>query len=121
MRLVSLGWLMCAMALPGLAQITVGPSVQVSKAHPDRYHAEMGWIADPKNPKRILGGSMMWDPEEGTPHALAYLTDDGGKTWQLTYESHGFSADPAYAFDADGNAYFTYAQVGPDGSVANSH
>ncbi len=98
--------------LSASAQISVGPNVQVSKANSTRSHAQVLVAADPQNAKNLLGCSMI-EPKEPSAqlfNTLAYMSTDGGATWQPSLEvDRGLlgSADPACAFGAKGEAYFS--------------
>jgi hypothetical protein len=100
-------------------KITVGPNVQVSKAHPDLPHYEQRVAADPKDPNRLVGGSMTLVPDmngyngDGGYRVITYSTFDGGMTWEPTLESGDRGADPNYAFGADGKAYSAYIDDAP--------
>jgi hypothetical protein len=100
------------LTLSASAQISVGPNVQVSKANSTRSHAEVLVAADPQNAKHLLGCSMIQPKEPTTQmyNTLAYMSTDGGATWQSSLEvDRGLlgSGDPACAFGAKGEAYFS--------------
>ena len=100
------------LAQSALAQISVGPNVQVSKANSTRSHAEVLVAADPRNPKNLIGCSMI-EPKGPTAqmyNTLAYMSTDGGESWLPSLEvDRGLlgSGDPACAFGPNGEAYFT--------------
>ena len=108
----SLSVIAAVLPLSASAQISVGPNVQVSKANSTRSHAEVLVAADPQNANHLLGCSMI-EPKEPTAqlyNTLAYVSTDGGATWQPSLEvDRGLlgSADPACAFGAKGEAYFS--------------
>jgi hypothetical protein len=88
--------------------IVVGPNVQVSKAFADKAHNEIHVAANPRNPLNLVGGSMVWLPQDSTQTVIAYASFDGGKTWSptLKFDDKLYHSDPAAGFDAEGNAYF---------------
>jgi hypothetical protein len=99
-------------AVSASAQVSVGPSVQVSKANSTRGHAEVLVAADPQNPKNLIGCSMI-EPKGPTAqmyNTIAYMSTDAGATWQPSLEvDRGLlgSGDPACAFGSKGEAYFS--------------
>src|SRR5581483_11527267 len=100
------------------AQITVGPNVQVSKAHEKRAHAEVLIAAHASHPGHLLAGSIIQLPEHGQS-VIAYWSSDNGTTWQPTLEKRAtqggpWFADPAVAFGPDGAAYFAGLRTPPD-------
>jgi photosystem II stability/assembly factor-like uncharacterized protein len=98
-----------------LAQITVGPNVQVSKSRDTIRHAEVVIGADPNNAARLLAGSMMLD---GFISVVAYGSGDAGRTWKLAFEKRGVIqgirfVDPAIAYGPDGSVYFATLGTAP--------
>lgn len=96
--------------LPAFGQqtITVGKNIHVSKAHPDRSHYETQLAADPKDPKRLLGGSIIATLDEQQHKTIVYASFDGGKSWEPTLEVGAdlTSRDPAVFYGPDGTVYF---------------
>ena len=111
-RWLSSLWFLVLMVAVAHGQISVGRNVQVSKANADRTHAEVLLAADPNNPKNLLGCSMI-EPKGPSPqlfNTIAYVSNDGGLTWQPNLEvDRGLlgSADPACAFGSKGEEYFS--------------
>jgi len=104
--LVLLG-LLAVMECSAQSRITVGRNVQVSKSRADRAHFESYLAADPSNSKHLVGGAMIVPagPSQKWYETIAYVSVDGGDTWQPTIESPG-NGDPVTAFGVDGTAYF---------------
>ena len=88
--------------------IVVGPNVQASKAFADKAHGETHMAANPRNPRNLIGGAMVWNKETNLHTVVAYASFDGGETWSATLEFNDgvYHSDPAVAFDAEGTAYF---------------
>ncbi|HKR59762.1 MAG TPA: sialidase family protein, partial [Pyrinomonadaceae bacterium] len=89
--------------------ITVGPNVQVSKSRSDLVHNEVLLSADPTNPSRLLGCTMAFSPEQNKVFTIAYVSFDGGKSWEpaVTSDRGIQSGDPSCVYGMNGNAYFT--------------
>lgn len=89
-------------------QIVVGRNVQVSKVLENMPHYELLLAADPGNPDRLLGGSMVWSEEKNKFLLVAYASFDGGRTWTptLTVDEKETFQDPVPAYGPDGAAYF---------------
>lgn len=88
--------------------IVVGPNVQASKAFSDRSHGEIHLAANPRDPRNLIGGSMVWSEEANIETVVAYASFDGGKTWSATlkFDDGLYHSDPAVGFDSEGTAYF---------------
>lgn len=88
--------------------MVVGPNVQASKAFADKPHGETHMAANPRNPRNLIGGSMVWNKEMNINTVVAYASFDGGQTWSatLTFDDGLYHSDPAVAFDSEGTAYF---------------
>src|SRR5947209_1729435 len=80
-----------------IPDIKVGADVLVSKDHSDLFHAETWFAADPNNAKRLTAASMAYDVATDVTYSTAYVSLDGGKTWQATLKTAGESVDPACA------------------------
>ncbi len=92
-----------------LAQVHVGPNVQVSIAHDNYSLGEVLLSADPTDPNRLLGCGIVYAESENRRWTVAYLSTDGGKSWKPTLETKRFedSSDPACVLAGDGIGYFT--------------
>lgn len=55
--------------LQAASPIRVGPNVHVSAARADRSHGELVLAADPEDPDRLLGCSMLFDWNRGSHEA----------------------------------------------------
>src|SRR5215472_11404831 len=102
--------LVLGIALPVWAQqhITVGRNVQVSKANGDREHNEVILAADPKDPKHLIAGSMVYNPKKSDYNVVTYTSFDSGASWQSTLEVNhdpGLDGDPSTAVGCDGTGY----------------
>src|SRR4029453_9814394 len=86
----------------------VGPTVQVSRAAPERAHEEVFLAAHPMDPRRLLGCSIVDRDRyaEQRMHVVAYATEDGGASWKHAVESSMQLGDPMCAYGPDGGAYF---------------
>jgi hypothetical protein len=97
-------------------KVDVGPNVQASVANAEKRHGEVLVAADPTNPSRLIGCSMIssdplsrqvWD-------GVTYVSQDRGAHWVPTlYESGAW--DPACGFGPDGKAYAVYLVPGLKG------
>jgi hypothetical protein len=98
-------------------KISVGPNVHVSAANSDKNHGEVLMSADPKDPSRLIGCSMIFpDPmKRRLSDGIVYSSGDGGEHWtQTLYVDKGDfeTGDPACAFGSDGKAYSAFLAVG---------
>ena len=87
--------------------VSVGPNVQVSASKPSTMHSEGLIVADPTNAKRLLVCSMFWAEEIGDG-IVTYLSEDGGKHWERTFDTtrrEDLGGDPACVYGPDGTAY----------------
>jgi hypothetical protein len=103
-------------APPPDRRITVGPNVHVSAAHPSWAHYEIQLAADPVDPQRLLGCSIVTTAEKNQSWSIVYLSTDAGKSWTQTLldDSSVDVIDPACEFGIDGMAYFTTTPVAYD-------
>ena len=113
------GWLSifvcgaCALLSSGaVAQqplIEVSPNIQVSKSRNNLVHNEVLLAADPTKPKNLLGCSMAFSPEQNKVLTIAYISLDGGNSWQFAVQNDRamLSADPSCVFGRSGTVYFT--------------
>src|SRR5262249_25297198 len=97
-------------------RITVGSNVQVSKRRATIPHAEVILATDATTPARLLAGSIIEQPGAGDS-VVAYISHDGGKTWELALEKRAAKGgpkflDPTVAFDANGVAHFAALGLG---------
>ncbi len=91
-----------------MGQVNVGPNVHVSKAHAGYTISEVLLSADPVDPSRLLGCGIVYaDTPESRQWTVAYLSTDGGKSWEPTLETKSFqnSSDPACVLGRNGLAY----------------
>ena len=91
--------------------VHVGPNIQVSRDRAGIYHGEVVMAADPRDPKRLLAGSMFLPPpvDPAVSKVVVYASDDGGESWSCRLEHVGTNprsfADPTIGFAADASAY----------------
>ena len=117
-------WLALAVALLAGVEpaqgLRVGRNVQVSRANGGDPHAEVLVAADPTDPSRLLVASIYRPP--GATLTIAYLSLDGGETWQPTLQvpatvrAAGSSSDPAITYAPDGTALFLSSLLPPNSS-----
>jgi hypothetical protein len=96
-------------------KITVAPNVQVSIARAQEDHGEVLVAADPSDPNRLVGCSMIFpDPlQRRWSDGITYFSDDGGAHWapSLFVDSGVMgTGDPACGFGTGGKAYSVYLQ-----------
>ncbi|MEO8430657.1 MAG: sialidase family protein [Acidobacteriota bacterium] len=91
------------------ASIHVGRNVRVSAANAERLHHEIGMAASPRDPRRLLVCSMIFDARDASRHVVVYLSTDGGARWAPTLEVQRtvFVGDPDCKFGPDGTAFFS--------------
>lgn len=91
---------------PTRMEVVVGPNVLVSKSHADVPHIATVLAADPKDPQRLLAGTILLSGSLAPKyHVVVYTSTDGGGTWTASLEHQG-AVDPALAFGPNGAAYF---------------
>ncbi|MBI3182592.1 MAG: putative Ig domain-containing protein [Myxococcales bacterium] len=92
-----LGWL-----------LVVGANVNVSNVPGEQEEVDVA--SDPTSPGHLIAGSN--DVTTGVPRVRVYESTSGGASWTnglLALPSgYTFAADPALAFDRNGNAYFAF-------------
>ncbi len=95
-------------SIKGQVSIKVEPNINVSRAYPKRAHFETHLSADPRNPNKLLGCSMIFSAERNAYKSIAYLSVDSGKSWSPTLEvDRDLNLfDPTCMFGLDGKAYF---------------
>ena len=112
--------LLSAPAQPNVAPsiISIGPNVQVSASMATTMHGEGTIVADPSDAKRLLVCSMIRDATIGEG-VVGYLSEDGGRHWERTFESNAgdHGGDPACAYGPDGTAYVTYIPLASGSSI----
>ncbi len=89
-------------------RVVVGPNILVSRDG-DVAHCETMIAANPKDPKNLLGGSIVMARPDGGAANKAYVSFDGGATWEdvvIPLEMSEGSGDPQVGFGASGTAYF---------------
>lgn len=104
-----------AAALPGIpdrlaAQLTVGPTAQVSLPLEHAAHTEAFVAADPASPNQLAACSMVVDSRRNRLSSALYLSRDAGATWRLavhdTIGPRGEAWDPACGFAPAGTVLF---------------
>jgi hypothetical protein len=82
--------------------IAVGENVLVSRANPSWEHTEYMGDAHPSDPDKLMLCSMLFSQERDRLTSGIYLSSDGGKSWEFTYNDTtsviGGVWDPACAF-----------------------
>jgi hypothetical protein len=89
-------------------RIIVGPNILVSRDG-DVAHCETMIAANPRNPKNLIGGSIVLNRPDGSSVDKPYVSSDGGATWSditLPEEMAAGSGDPQVGFGITGTAYF---------------
>ena len=95
-------------AEPGAApRVLVGPNVLVSRDG-DVAHCETAVAANPRDAKNLVGTSITLTRPDGGSTNKAYVSADGGSTWQDVGFDEGEQGggDPQVGFGAMGTAYF---------------
>ncbi len=87
-------------------RIHVGSNVQVSQAHTGYSLGEVLVSADPTDANHLLGCGVVYAESENRRWTVVYLSEDGGKTWQMTLDTKRFedSSDQACALGRNGLA-----------------
>ena len=102
--------------VPKPTRIVVGPEFLVSRDG-DAAHVETMISANPRDPRNLLGGSIVGGRPSGGFHCKTYASHDGGQTWidrsfpELIRWGGG---DPQVAFTPRGTAIFTCLAFAPD-------
>jgi hypothetical protein len=100
---------------PSAAQITVGTNVQVSVDRSHISHNEIMGRAHPTDSNRMIACSQANDTEAGQRPSSAYLTTDGGKSWQhvsTKVDDAGYG-DPVCFFTRGDTALFVLLGIDP--------
>lgn len=95
------------------AQITIGPTVQVSKAFFDSPHYENLAAGDAAHPGRLITCSMV-DPQERARlwYQYCYVSFDGGESWEPTLKvAEGWLAADPIAVYGHGDILYAVALV----------
>jgi hypothetical protein len=69
-----------AIALPcadKTLRIAPGPNILVNGSHPELFHAEIWFAAEPNHANRLMGGSMAYDVKKDVHRSIAYVSLDG--------------------------------------------
>ncbi|HVT38839.1 MAG TPA: sialidase family protein, partial [Gemmatimonadaceae bacterium] len=93
--------------------IHVGPNIQVSRSRAADTHYEVTVATHPRDPSRLVVGSIIY-PESGTTYGtIVYASADGGVTWNPVLEGGPLdhTGDPAMAFGPDGTAYYAASSL----------
>jgi hypothetical protein len=96
-----------------LAEIAVGPNVQVSAANGTFSHREIQVAADPTDPRRLFSAAIFF-PYAGSPLGAVsgYRSEDGGKSWQASSfprkQPDESQFDLSVAFGPDGILYLVF-------------
>jgi hypothetical protein len=114
-RIAALGLALAAAAsvsaapdAPPTPRIVVGPNILVSRDG-DVAHCETMISANPKDPKNLVGGSIVMGRPDGSPLTKPYVSFDGGASWTdvtLPEELEQGGGDPQTGFGISGTAYF---------------
>jgi hypothetical protein len=103
------------------------PNIKVNNDSTQEAQNEPFIAINPANPKHIVVGANSWQPGNGYFEVYAYVSFDGGKTWNSSQPyinrdaSRINAADPTIAFGNDGSVYFAFVALGPArGAVAVS-
>jgi hypothetical protein len=108
-KTVSLAVVVCVVsAASAIAQITVGPNVQISKAHDTHALYESYAGAHPTDPQRLIACAVLFLPTRPAQTTAVYLSKDGGKTWRVALQPDDVqrTGDPVCTFGPDGSAYY---------------
>jgi hypothetical protein len=89
----------------GGGQIMIGPNILVSRDG-DIAHCETMIAADPRDPKNLVGGSIVAVGGEDSFATKPYVSSDGGANWTAITLPTGMSGDPQVGFGITGTAYF---------------
>ena len=93
--------------------IRVGPNVRVSAAHSGDTHYEVVVAAHPRDPSRLIVGSIIYPESAATYGTVVYQSSDGGASWHETLglPALDHTGDPAAAFGPDGAAYYVASSL----------
>lgn len=100
----------------GEPRIVVSPDVLVSRDG-DRPHVEIMVAANPRNANHLIAGAITFTRPDGGPATKAYVSRDGGMSWDdvaFPEQRTIGGADPQVAFTAAGTAIFATLAMGPD-------
>src|SRR5258707_3529121 len=105
---------------PGLQKSSPPSGTDIRVFPSTNKQAEFSIAISPINSSKLLiGGNVQIGTIIVRPRQGYYYSADGGLTWAggdslPQAGSSGFTADPAVAFDAIGNAYYSYMDSGPN-------
>lgn len=86
-------------------RILIGPNILVSRDG-DVPHCETMVAANPRDPKNLIGGSIVGTTDSSTFVTKPYVSSDGGARWTAINLPTGSSGDPQVGFGITGTAYF---------------
>ena len=94
----------------GRTQVSVGPTVQVTRGRPADQFYEVQIAADPDNADRLLACSFVLTSANSGFNSVVYASFDRGRTWDLTYElARGhYTQDPTCDYGLNGAAYAVF-------------
>src|SRR5258706_10896444 len=115
--IVSLAVACASVGAQASPSIRVGPNVRVSAAHARDTHYEVFAAAHPRDPSRLVVGSIIYSSDGTTVGTVVYTSTDGGATWAPTLEGRPLerTGDPAIAFGPDGTAFFVVSVIPANG------
>jgi hypothetical protein len=86
-------------------RIVIGPNILVSRDG-DIPHCETMVAANPRDPKNLVGGSIVMVGGDASFATKPYVSFDGGANWTDINLPTGSSGDPQVGFGITGTAYF---------------
>jgi len=86
-------------------RIVIGPNILVSRDG-DIPHCETMVAANPRDPKNLVGGSIVMVGGDASFATKPYVSFDGGANWTDITLPTGSSGDPQVGFGITGTAYF---------------
>ena len=100
-------------ALNASPRISVGPTVQVSATNPRATHYEVVVAAHPRDPSRLVAGSIIYPETAASYGTVVYSTADGGASWQPSLEGQALdnTGDPAVTYGPDGAALYVASHI----------
>jgi len=90
---------------PAGGRMIIGPNILVSRDG-DVPHCETMIAANPRDPKNLVGGSIVGTTESASFVTKPYVSFDGGAEWNDINLPTGSSGDPQVGFGINGTAYF---------------
>lgn len=106
-KTVSLAVVCVVSAASAIAQITVGPNVQISKRRQARA-VRIDAAAHPTDPQRLVAYVVLFVPTRPAQTSAVYLSKDGGNTWRVALQPDDIqrTGDLVCTFAPDGSAYY---------------